>query len=299
MRIINDKNEILDSTVSLEKYDEILCLVLESRGGGKGTPLERNTDYNESLDTVLSRLKNHNIKLIKIYLASRLSKNKSTELRIVTVDGKNEIDFRNYKPVELRLKIGRFLADIKDNPNSKGGNRTKRILISADLSINEWNNILSNNSEYVIQDNNYFDDENLEYFDPKNIKDAVEKTLRSISVRRGQFKFRKKILKIYDNKCAITASTVLPILQAAHIYPYRGKETNHLTNGILLRSDIHDLFDLSLIGIDKEYKIVVSEQLKGTEYEEYNGKSIYLPKDIKERPSKESLNMRPLPYRKL
>jgi 5-methylcytosine-specific restriction protein A len=42
---------------------------------------------------------------------------------------------------------------------------------------------------------------------------------------------------IYNEKCAISATNLPPVLEAAHIVPYQGVETNHITNGILLRSD--------------------------------------------------------------
>lgn len=92
-------------------------------------------------------------------------------------------------------------------------------------------------------------------------------------------------------------TSVIQVLQAAHIIPYKGVLTNHLTNGIILRSDIHDLFDLNLIGIDTNYKIVVSSLLKETEYESFNGLKIQLPSNIKLYPSIEALKTRPLPFR--
>jgi predicted restriction endonuclease len=59
----------------------------------------------------------------------------------------------------------------------------------------------------------------------------------------GQINFRSKLLKIYNEKCAISATNLPPVLEAAHIVPYQGVETNNITNGILLRSDFHILFD--------------------------------------------------------
>jgi 5-methylcytosine-specific restriction protein A len=54
-------------------------------------------------------------------------------------------------------------------------------------------------------------------------------------------------LKIYNEKCAISATNLPPVLEAAHIVPYQGVETNNITNGILLRSDFHGL-SFSFIG---------------------------------------------------
>jgi len=42
------------------------------------------------------------------------------------------------------------------------------------------------------------------------------------------------------------------VLEAAHIKPYRGKTDSHLENGLLLRADLHTLFDLNLIGVEPD-----------------------------------------------
>ena len=72
---------------------------------------------------------------------------------------------------------------------------------------------------------------------------------RQIRERRGQQQFRDSLRKRHGNKCMLTGSTILAVLEAAHIQPYRGEEDNHPQNGLLLRSDIHTLFDLDMIGI--------------------------------------------------
>src|ERR1700722_13605652 len=82
-----------------------------------------------------------------------------------------------------------------------------------------------------------------EPFDPKNIKDARERIRRTIVQRRGQAKFRNALLEAYGSRCAISGCGALEVLEAAHICPYQGSATNHVTNGLLLRADIHTLFD--------------------------------------------------------
>ena len=71
-------------------------------------------------------------------------------------------------------------------------------------------------------------------FDPENIQDAREKTARTIFIRRGQSKFRKKLIDAYEAKCAFSRCDALPALEAAHIIPYKGDNTNHVSNGLLL-----------------------------------------------------------------
>lgn len=73
---------------------------------------------------------------------------------------------------------------------------------------------------------------------------------RQIRERRGQRQFRDKLRRRYASRCLITGCKLMDVLEAAHISPYRGEEDNHPENGLLLRSDIHTLFDLDLLGID-------------------------------------------------
>jgi hypothetical protein len=73
---------------------------------------------------------------------------------------------------------------------------------------------------------------------------------RQIRERRGGQKFRNALRKRYGNFCMISRCPLMDVLEAAHIKPYRGKPDNHPANGLLLRADIHTLFDLDLIGIE-------------------------------------------------
>lgn len=89
-------------------------------------------------------------------------------------------------------------------------------------------------------------------FDPKDSKDQRVRAIAEVVRRRGQAKFRKRLLDAYSNTCAVTGCDAVEALEAAHITPYLGEETNHPQNGLLLRADIHSLFDLGLISIDPE-----------------------------------------------
>jgi hypothetical protein len=127
------------------------------------------------------------------------------------------------------------------------------------------------------------DRENIEpklNFDPKNLKDARKRNIAAIVQRQGQSKFRTELLKAYGGQCAITDCDAEAALEAAHIVPYLGTETNCLANGLLLRADIHTLFDLHLISINPDTgKIIVSSSLLKTCYKELNDKTLKLPKD--------------------
>lgn len=127
-------------------------------------------------------------------------------------------------------------------------------------------------------------------FDPKNVSDGRQKTLAEVVRRQGQASFRKKLLLAYESRCAISGCDTEVVLEAAHITPYRGPETNHPTNGILLRADLHTLFDLGLMTINgAEARVLVSSQLKDTEYAQLAGAKVFLPKDLGSRPSATAL----------
>lgn len=128
-------------------------------------------------------------------------------------------------------------------------------------------------------------------FDPENIMDSRERTLASVVQRRGQPEFRQRLLDIYKGACAISGYDAFQALEAAHIIPYQGVETNHPKNGILLRSDLHTLFDLRLISINTEtMTVLVSPELLKTIYAQYQGKLIFIPQNPEEKPSIEALN---------
>ena len=76
--------------------------------------------------------------------------------------------------------------------------------------------------------------------------------LRSIVARRGQASFRSGLARRYGRACMVTGCTLFEIVEAAHIWPYRGAGDNHLDNGLLLRADVHTLFDLNLVAVNPQ-----------------------------------------------
>ena len=79
------------------------------------------------------------------------------------------------------------------------------------------------------------------------------------------------------------------MLEAAHIEPYVGPQGNRIINGLLLRADLHTLFDLNLIGVDQDGRLVVSSQLKDSSYAALHGTLLKLPERADQRPSKRAL----------
>jgi hypothetical protein len=127
-------------------------------------------------------------------------------------------------------------------------------------------------------------------FDPQNMVDARRKVLASVVRRKGQAKFRSALLKAYKGKCAVTGCTVEALLEAAHIVPYQGADTNVVSNGLLLRADIHTLFDLRLLWVDPDSLLVkLAEDLKGSEYAHLHDEPLSTPDNLPDHPSAKAL----------
>ncbi len=114
------------------------------------------------------------------------------------------------------------------------------------------------------------------------------------TVRRGQRWFASKMLTAYERRCAITGSHIAPTLQAAHIRPVAHEGQHRADNGLLLRSDVHTLFDDGYLGVDEKHRLQVSRRLRtdfgnGREFYERAGAVIALPKRTEERPSAEAV----------
>lgn len=117
-----------------------------------------------------------------------------------------------------------------------------------------------------------------------------KKIIVSIARRQGQSKFRQLLIEAYSCKCAITNFDAEAALEAAHIIPYIETADNHPSNGLLLRADLHTLFDLNLIVINpKTMKVHISPVLKNTEYRIFEGKELQSPKNETYRPNPQFL----------
>ena len=111
----------------------------------------------------------------------------------------------------------------------------------------------------------------------QNVQDERETIERQVKARRGQQKFRNALRNRYGDSCMITGCAILDLLEAAHIKSYRGINDNNPLNGLLLRADIHTLFDLNLLAIDPlTLKIHLSKKLIETEYNQYHNKDLII-----------------------
>ena len=101
-----------------------------------------------------------------------------------------------------------------------------------------------------------------------------ERILQSIKTRRGQPVFRKALLAAFKGTCCISGCNVEAVLEAAHIVPH-GEVTNFsVMNGLLLRADIHTLFDLGLLDISVTGLVQLDKSLKESDYQKYEGLEI-------------------------
>jgi hypothetical protein len=131
------------------------------------------------------------------------------------------------------------------------------------------------------------------YFEPASLTDERKKILRQIVERRGQPEFRRKLIVAYAGCCAITGCDAVEALEAAHIISYKGPLSHHVTNGLLLRSDIHTLFDLDLIGINPEtLTISVAPGIKANDYTQLHGRRVIFPDNATNAPNVEALRER-------
>lgn len=123
------------------------------------------------------------------------------------------------------------------------------------------------------------------HLDVDSLEDERWRTLSAIVQRRGQPAFRRRLLRAYGGQCAITGCDAPAALEAAHIVPYLGGSTNVVTNGLLLRADVHTLFDLGLIGIRASDRVVVlDDQLVGTVYDPLAGRRLTPPRRTADAP---------------
>lgn len=112
--------------------------------------------------------------------------------------------------------------------------------------------------------------------------------------RLGQGAFRVLVTDAYDRRCAFTGERTLPTLEAAHIRPYSLQGPHAVSNGLLLRSDWHHLFDEGYATLDEQHRILVSSRIRkefenGKEYYRIHGSKMVLPKLERERPDAEHL----------
>ncbi|MDO3685390.1 HNH endonuclease [Micromonospora sp. C28ISP2-4] len=117
---------------------------------------------------------------------------------------------------------------------------------------------------------------------------------RLVPQRLGQKSFKAVVLGAYGRRCAITGNKLQPVLQAAHIRPLPAGGEHRIDNGMLLRSDVHILFDQGYLGVDPRYRLMVSPRLRsefgnGDQFYAKAGSVIAIPERRGDRPKAEFL----------
>lgn len=113
--------------------------------------------------------------------------------------------------------------------------------------------------------------------------------------RLGQGAFRILVTDSYRRRCAISGEKTLPALDAAHIQPFADGGAHEASNGILLRRDIHSLFDAGYVTISPDLKFEVSRRIReefenGRHYYELHGQTITVPEDSRRAPDRMALS---------
>jgi putative restriction endonuclease len=115
-----------------------------------------------------------------------------------------------------------------------------------------------------------------------------------IRPRLGQGAFRILVTDAYQRRCAVTGERTLPALDAAHIRPYSEGGDHAVANGLLMRRDIHCLFDLGYVTVTPDHVFEVSPRIReefenGRDYYAMHGKPLLLPRRNELRPNATAL----------
>ena len=115
-----------------------------------------------------------------------------------------------------------------------------------------------------------------------------------IRPRLGQGAFRIVVTDAYQRRCAVTGERTLPALDAAHIRPYAEGGEHSVANGLLLRRDIHCLFDLGYVTVTPAHVFEVSPRIReefenGRDYYAMHGRPLLLPRRSELRPEAKAL----------
>jgi len=112
--------------------------------------------------------------------------------------------------------------------------------------------------------------------------------------RLGQGLFSFAVRDAYGNACAVTQEHSRPVLEAAHIRPYASGGMHRVDNGLLLRSDLHRLYDLGYVTVTPDHVFRVGDRLReefnnGRSYYALNNAPIAVPAQAALQPSRAAL----------
>lgn len=274
--IINDENHEFNSEYKLESFSGFKGLTLESWG-----PSPRNSDYNKALTCILQRLINLKIPYIRVFLVSKTLiiefPNINDREIVIDTNFPNKIMLnQGYDSNKIRLLICRKQKELKVDPNSKGGNSTKRILLyNENISEDLWDKIARgkiSNDDYANQFNPTND---VELFN-KNVEILIEseispptgsknpkKEIRSIQVYERDPKVKAWILKNANGSCECCQKEApflkennIPYLEVHHIKPLYEEGPDTIDNTLAVCPNCHMFFHHSNNRVDFRNEII-------------------------------------------
>ena len=254
--------------VGLDEITGLYGLIVESRGGKKGSSNYRNPDYSKLLKYLLEEISKAELSSIEFYLASEKGSYTAVQ-RKLTIDDVFRFKLIEWDISKFQTKLQTAISKFGQSPGSKSGNRTRRLLIHAP---DQYQMLLGLFVAPKSKLNLDIPDKEIEY-----AYTVIKRRLRDT-------KFRKKLMAAYEGRCAVSGTNVAAVLEASHITPYAISPSNKTTNGILLRADLHTLFDAALLKISKDYKIQVDPSLRDSEYWQFHQKTISLPRLDNDKP---------------
>ncbi|MCI0565442.1 MAG: HNH endonuclease [Nitrososphaera sp.] len=124
--------------------------------------------------------------------------------------------------------------------------------------------------------------------------EAKQKVKQATTPRPGQERFRRDLIAATDGRCCLSGCKILESLEAAHIHPYQNEQSDHPQNGLLLRADLHRLFDAFLFAIEPStLRVHLSPFIiEDSDYGMFQGKKLILSRHKEHWPSKVSLEWR-------
>jgi hypothetical protein len=279
--------EDIDAAFDVCLEDGLLVVALHAWGGGAH---EKNRDYRSGLTIALQRLQAIGGVLTDALVDSKGARRLNLEHRrlglsrlgypVALAELPRDVD-------ELVSELTRAAAKTARKRGAKGGgNYTRRVKLlvrvpSAWMSV-QTASVWLRSGSFDPRDDFASSVQEPAPFDPLDELDARERVLRAIAARRGQPVFRHALLRAYDGACAFSGFDADEALEAAHVRPYRGRHTDHVRNGLLLRCDLHTLFDRRLTSIDVDagggWRVVMAESLRATRYGELHGSLVRLPR---------------------
>jgi hypothetical protein len=281
-KFLDDNGKNVNATFMVQDDGESLSVILESAGAK-----DYNRQYDEGLRILLRRLSEWSTTILRVAVdSSRARERLAVEEHRVLPSFREPIRMPPFNALEpLRLAMQREQQGIGQKPGAKGGNRQKRIRIRVSIPEARTPQAL----ERLIQGEDgprahaarefislpAPDPFSGPAYDPSDKKDERKRMWAQIRVRMGQGPFREQLLRAYGARCPISGCDATDALEAAHIQPYRGLHTHHVENGLLLRADLHTLFDMSLLSVaSSDWSVVLSPSLREGSYRKLHGSEL-------------------------